>query len=150
MSSGLCKPVEIDWLTPYLTVRDAAQSLDFYQQAFGFTPGNVMSDKTGKPMHCEMSYQGRNLFMFAPEGSWGSTAKTPAHSAQPSPIGLYVYCEDVDAHVKRAVEQGASMVNEPETMFWGDRVSCVQDPDGYRWTFATKVAEFDPSLMPDF
>ena len=25
-------------------------------------------------------------------------------------------------------------------MFWGDRIGQVQDPDGYRWTFATVVS----------
>ncbi|MEH6579089.1 MAG: VOC family protein [Amphritea sp.] len=149
MSLESCKPAEMDWLTPYLTVSDADKSLAFYQQAFGFVTGNLMPDKAGKPMHCEMNYRGRILFMFSPEGSWGNIAVTPEHSGQKSPIGLYVYCNDVDAQVTTAVSQGAVMINEPETMFWGDRVACVSDPDGYMWTFATKVAEFDPTQIPD-
>jgi len=33
-------------------------------------------------------------------------------------------------------------------MFWGDRIAKILDFDGYSWTFATKVREFDPSKMP--
>jgi uncharacterized glyoxalase superfamily protein PhnB len=33
-------------------------------------------------------------------------------------------------------------------MFWGDRMVRLRDPDGYLWSFATKVGEFDPSKMP--
>ena len=33
-------------------------------------------------------------------------------------------------------------------MFWGDRIAQFSDPDGYRWMFATNVADFDASKAP--
>ncbi len=86
--------------------------------------------------------------MMGPEGAWGSQKKTPKHSNVACPMNLYIYCEDVDAQFKRATTAGAEIVFEPTDMFWGDRACCLTDQDGYTWTFATNVGEFDPSKIP--
>lgn len=135
------------WLTPYLTVTDAEHSLDFYERAFGFGRGNVLAGPQGRILHAEMSYQGRTVIMFAPEGAW-SPMKTPAHGGCEPSIVLYVYCADVDVLARRARAAGAMVLAEPEDMFWGDRIARLQDSDGYLWTFATRVGEFDPKMMP--
>jgi PhnB protein len=36
----------------------------------------------------------------------------------------------------------------PQDMFWGDRMCNLLDPDGHSWSFATNVADFDPSKVP--
>ncbi len=148
MTANKVLPDGANWLTPYMTVAEAEASLDFYQRAFGFTPGMTMPGPDGKIVHADMTYQGTSIIMFAPQGSWGETMKTPAHSGSQTPISLYVYCEDVDALVKQAREAGAKVLAEPEDMFWGDRMARLEDPDGYQWSFATKVGEFDPSKIP--
>ena len=141
-------PEGANWLTPYLTVEDPSASINFYEKSFGFNRGNVMEGKDGNIMHVEMGYQGNTIIMFAPENAWGSTMKTPAHSNIEPPINLYVYCENVDSIVNQARGSGANVLMEPVDMFWGDRIAKILDPDGYSWTFATKVGEFDPSKMP--
>ncbi len=141
-------PKGANWLTPYLTVEDPGASINFYEKAFGFNRGNVMEGKDGNIMHVEMGYQGTTIIMFAPENAWGSTMKTPAHSKVELPINLYVYCENVDSIANLARAAGAQVLMEPIDMFWGDRIAKILDPDGYLWTFATKVGEFDPSKMP--
>lgn len=135
------------WLTPYLTVTDAEHSLDFYERAFGFGRRNVLRGAAGTIVHAEMSYQGRTVIMFAPEGA-GSPMKTPAHGGCDPSLVLYVYCADVDVLARRARAAGAMVLAEPEEMFWGDRIARLQDSDGYLWTFATRVGEFDPTKMP--
>lgn len=135
-------------LTPYLMVKDAERTLAFYKSAFGFEGSVMLRDEHGAPMYCEARYLDTTLVMFAPEGTFGSPQKAPLTSGEPSPIGLYVYCEDVDALVARAVGVGAEAVGGVGTQFWGDRTGCLRDPDGYVWTFATKVAEFDPAKVP--
>lgn len=89
------------------------------------------------------------LIMFGPEGKDPSCAvRCPATSATPSPVNLYVYCDDVDALFARATAAGATPMMPPQEMFWGDRICQVADPDGHSWTFATNVADFDPSRVP--
>lgn len=148
MSQLSWKPENCHDLTPYLMVRDAEESLTFYEQAFGFTRGMVMPMPSGGVGHAEMHYRGKVIMMFAPEGAWGSTDKCPKTSGAKSSIGLYVYCEDVDALAARARAAGAEVLRELDNAFWGDRVVTLSDPSGYNWTFATKVGEFDPSMIP--
>jgi PhnB protein len=54
-------------------------------------------------------------------------------------VVIYVYVEDVDAAVERAVGAGAKVLVEAKNQFWGDRVGWVMDPAGHVWTVATRV-----------
>ena len=135
----MSRPLNTPWLTPYLTVASGRAALDFYQRAFGFKAGHVV-DENGVPTHAEMHYQGQIVIMFAPEGAWGSTARTPRSMGVEAPQTFYLYCEDVDALYAQATGAGATSVMPPADQFWGDRYCMVEDPDGYRWGFATPLA----------
>ena len=149
MKDRSAKPADMPWLTPYLTVRDAEKSLDFYHRAFGFEPGEeTLRDSNGVIQHAAMRYQGA-FIMMAPETAWGCKSAAPVTSGTEIPIGLYLYCEDVDAFYANAVAQGAESMEEPADMFWGDRICTLRDADGYVWSFATNVADFDPSKIPE-
>lgn len=43
---------------------------------------------------------------------------------------LWIYADDCDEAFGRLVEAGASVVQEPADMPWGERVAQVADPDG--------------------
>lgn len=143
------KPEHAPWLMPYLTVSDPEASLKFYQKAFGFEPQAdvILKGPDGKIMHAEMRFHGATI-MFGPEGCRDNPARTPAHSGTAPPMGLYIYCEDVDALFQQAKAAGAKVQTEPQDMFWGDRMCTLIDPDGFQWSFATNVADFDPSKIP--
>lgn len=147
MSTRPPRPAGMPWLSPYLTVKDAAATCDFYQRAFGFEKKFQMAGPDGKPGHTEMVYRDA-LIMFGPEGCSSDTCKAPATLGINSPVGLYVYCDDVDALFQRATAAGAQVGFPPTTMFWGDRLCKLSDPDGHVWNFATNVADFDPSQAP--
>jgi PhnB protein len=69
------------------------------------------------------------------------------HSAPPSSYGagpgvaLYVYVDDVDAAVERAVAGAAKVLIPATNQFWGDRTARVLDPEGHVWTVATRIEE---------
>ena len=142
------KPDNMPWLTPYLTVKDAKASLEFYEQAFGLEPGMTLPASDGTLMHAEMHYKGQVLFMMGPECPENPNP-TPNKTGIGSPVGLFVYVDDVDAATQRALDAGIVHVSGPTDMFWGDRVAGFRDLDGHRWTLATKVAEFDPTNVPE-
>ncbi len=58
-----------------------------------------------------------------------------------SPASLYLYVENVDKTVVKAVGLGATIRGEVMDMFWGDRCGMVVDPDGYGWMVGTHKAE---------
>ncbi len=141
------RPCNMPWTIPYLTVRNAARSADFYEKAFGFRKGNMLADASGTVMHAEMHYQDM-VVMFGPEGAQSQPCRAPTTTGTPTPFTLYFYVDDVDAAFQRAVAAGCKTEFEPADMFWGDRCAGVSDPDGYKWTLATNVADFDPTKVP--
>jgi PhnB protein len=60
--------------------------------------------------------------MIMIEAEWpgmASRAPTPDGS---SPVVIYVYVEDVDKTVERAVAGGAKVLIPVKNQFWGDRI----------------------------
>jgi PhnB protein len=147
MSKRPARPPGTPWLSPCLIVKDADAALDFYQRAFGFEKRMVVPGPDGRTCHAEVVWQDA-LIMISPEVGPGCKARTPATSGIETPVGLYVYCDDVDAVYTRATKAGAKSVMPPQDMFWGDRMCNVQDPDGHSWSFATNVGDCDLSKMP--
>ena len=141
------RPPEMPGLMPYLTVADPEKSMAFYQSAFNFKPATEPMLQDGKIMHAEMRFLD-NRIMLGPVGAFGSQAQTPKSTGSIQGASVYIYCEDVDAQFQRAEEAGAEITSPVADMFWGDRIFQVADLDGYRWTFAQNVADFDPANAP--
>ncbi len=123
------RPPGSPWLTPFITVKDAAKALAFYETAFGFTPRDVFKDDGGTVTHGDMTWHDA-VIMVAP-------GDLPERTT--SPIALYIYCEDVDALFTRATSAGATVLMPPADMPWGDRMTSLNDPDGHTWNFATHL-----------
>ena len=146
MSKRPAKPAEYPWIMTFLTVKDADAALAFYQKAFGFEKKMSMPGPDGKTAHAEVKWRD-GVIMFSPE-SPPNPCKSPRTLGIRPPVGIYVYCDDVDALYRRAIAAGAKSDKPPETMFWGDRMCTLIDPDGHIWSFATNVGDFDPANAP--
>jgi PhnB protein len=62
-------------------------------------------------------------------------------------VNLYVYVPDVDATLKKAVDNKAKLIMEAEDQFYGDRCGRFEDPFGYVWIIATHVREVSEEEM---
>lgn len=128
-------------LLPYLTVVDAEAIIKLYQQAFGFRlHSEPAKNEQGQIIYCELEFHGA-IIMLAPEGTHGFDLKAPKTLGIKSPLGLYIYCPDVDALYTQAVANGAISITAPEDAFWGDRYCMLCDPEGYLWTFGTLITK---------
>jgi uncharacterized glyoxalase superfamily protein PhnB len=143
MSKRPPRPAKTPWLSPYLIVKDAAKALEFYHRAFGFARKTAVPAPDGRITHAEMTWQEARIIL-ASEGVDQHLGEPPARSGVVPPVGLYMYCDDVDDFYARAVKAGAKAIAPPEDMFWGDRVCRLSDPDGYAWIFATNLFDYDP------
>jgi PhnB protein len=128
-------------ITPSLTVRDADKAIEFYRKAFGADERFRMPGPDGKIMHAELRI-GNSIIMLSEERV-EMDVKSPK-TLGGTPVGFYVYVENVDSAWKRAVDAGASTVMPLADMFWGDRTGCVEDPFGHRWWLAQHVADLTP------
>jgi uncharacterized glyoxalase superfamily protein PhnB len=129
-------------LTPYLTVKDIGQSIDFYRRAFGAEERMRLVTPDGKHvMHGEVKI-GDSLVMLGDENAERGCvvpASLKGHSS-----GLYLYVPDVDSAFAQAKQAGAKVTMPVTDMFWGDRVAELEDPSGHRWNLATRKEDLSP------
>jgi PhnB protein len=129
-------------VTPYITVKGAAQAIDFYKRAFGAEEVERVPGPDGKSvMHAEVKI-GDSIVMLSDEFP-------QAGSRSPQTLGgstgyLFLYVPDVDAAFKRAVDAGAKPTMPLADMFWGDRFGKVADPFGHEWGLATHQEDLTP------
>lgn len=58
-------------------------------------------------------------------------------------VVLYFYVKDVDAYHHRIVAKGARIDEPPTDQFWGERTISVIVPEGYYFTFAQPLPDFE-------
>jgi PhnB protein len=132
--------------TPYLAVDDAAKAIEYYTKAFGAKERVRMDAPGGKIGHAELEI-GDSLVMLSDPFPEAST-KPPSELGGTS-ASVFLYVEDVDAVVKKAVEAGATITMEVADQFWGDRFGTVTDPFGHVWSVATHVEDVPPEEMAE-
>ena len=133
-------------LTTYLTVENAAEAIDYYKNAFGAKERIRMEAPDGKIGHAELEI-GDSLLMLS-DAFPGATSRPPTELGGTT-AGAFMYVEDVDAVVKRAVESGATVTMEVADQFWGDRFGSISDPFGHLWSIATHVEDVPPEEMAE-
>jgi uncharacterized glyoxalase superfamily protein PhnB len=121
-------------INTYLAVANVTATVEFLEQALGFSRGVVLPDTDGRLRYAEMRH-GDSIVMLIRKGDEATATGGAA--------ALYTYVADVDRALAQARNAGAG-VSDAEDRPWGDRVSVVTDPDGYRWVLATfkKLAPF--------
>jgi PhnB protein len=115
------KPRDWTTITPRMVVSDARGLVNFLQNVFGAT-GNLQSDAPA------IMQIGDSRIMISDTGSRDATRAF-----------LYVYVEDTNETYRRALKAGASSLEEPIDLPYGDRRAMVQDPWGNTWQIATRL-----------
>lgn len=125
-------------VTPRLFCRDVASEIDFCKNTFGAVELGRRPGPDGTAAHALMTI-GPAMIMI--EAEWPGLASRAPKPDGSSAVVIYVYVEDVDKTVERAVAGGAKVVIPVKNQFWGDRTGWVMDPSGHVWTIATRVEE---------
>jgi PhnB protein len=133
-------------VTPALVVDGAAQALEFYAEVFGATERMRFGGPDGTIAHAEIEL-GDAVVIVEDASEYMGTKAPPPGGFDGSPTFLYVYVEDVDAVVARAVELGATLRRAPQDQFYGDREGYIVDPFGHGWTVASHVEDVAPDEM---
>ena len=133
-------------LTTYLTMDNAAEAIDYYKDVFGAKERIRMEAPDGKIGHAELEI-GDSLLMLS-DAFPGATSRPPTELGGTT-AGAFMYVEDVDGVVKRAVESGATITMEIADQFWGDRFGSITDPFGHSWSIATHVEDVPPEEIAE-
>jgi PhnB protein len=109
-------------VTPYLTTKNVDELVEFTKRAFGAVQLHRDAMGPGR-FHVEIRI-GDSMVMIG-----GSLDTTPVTGM------LYLHVDNVDAAYKRALDAGASPVQEPKDTPDGHRRGGVRDEFGNLWFF---------------
>lgn len=122
------RPDGYNSVSPYLIVDGAAATIEFLTRAFGAVEIRRHADGAGKLVHSEVRIDDTVVMIADGQGGW-----------PPMPSHVHVYVSDVDAVYRRALEAGATSVQEPVRKDDDDKRGGVKDASGTTWWIATKV-----------
>ncbi len=131
-------PAGVPVVMPMLVCRDVSAEVDFCKATFGAVELVRRPGPDGTMAHALVTI---GPAMVLIEGEWPTLASRAPQPDGSSPVVIYVYVEDVDTVVKRAVAAGARILLSVKNQFWGDRTGRIVDPAGHVWTISTRVEE---------
>ncbi|HJW98843.1 MAG TPA: VOC family protein [Terriglobales bacterium] len=131
-------PAGASVVMPRLFCRDPAAEVEFCKTAFSAVELVRRPGPDGTLMHALI---GIGPAMVMIEAEWPSfTSRAPRPDGS-SPVVIFVYVEDADRVVERAITAGAKVLMPLVNQFWGDRTAWIMDPAGHVWTVATRIEE---------
>ncbi len=118
-----------------LYVKDVRETLDFYTSAFGLHQ---------KMLHESGDYgeldTGSTVLAFSSLELMESLGKSPQKAQLDAPVFEIAFeTDDVSTGLAKAVQAGATLVQDATQMPWGQIVGYVSDPDGFLIEVCTKV-----------
>ena len=122
------KPQNYNTVSPYLVVDGASRTIEFLVHVFDAVELRRFPDQSGKLAHAEVRIDDTVLMLADGAEGW-----------PPIPSYVHVYVRDVDATYQRAIEMGATSVQEPVKKDDEDKRGGVKDAGGTTWWIATKV-----------
>lgn len=112
---------------PQLPYPDVGSAVSWLSRVFGFTPRLLIAN------HRAQLNVGDGAIVVTEQGEVAA-----AHS-------VMVRVEDVDTHHRRALREGARILQPPATFPYGERQYSAEDLAGHQWVFSQSVADVDPA-----
>jgi uncharacterized glyoxalase superfamily protein PhnB len=131
-------------LFTYLCVRNAAEAIEFYRNAFGEREKMRLTEPGGRIGHAELDFGGTTLMLADEFPEYGLKAPEPA---QGTSVTIHLHVDNADAVIEQAIRAGAAMEVEPKDHFYGERSGCIRDPFGHRWNIGHHIEDVSPVEM---
>lgn len=124
-------------VTPYLTVNNGSNAIEFYKKAFNAEELFRETIPNGKKiLHARMRI-GDSTVRLSEEFP-GSIQKSPV-SLGSTTVTLHIYTENVDGLWQQAIQAGAKVVLPLDNQFWGERYGMLADPFGHQWSISMAI-----------
>ena len=128
---------------PALTFKGADAAIKWYKNVFNAKEKMRFDSPDGTVAHAEIALDD-NVIMLSEENlQFNSSPKTLKGNS----VNLCIYVPDVDATIKKAVDNKAKLIKPAEDQFYGDRSGRIEDPFGYLWIIATHVKDVSQEEM---
>jgi len=132
------RTADVRVVIPMLVCLDAASEIEFCKTAFGAVERSRRSAPDGTVVHATLTI---GAAMVMVHGEFPALASRAPQSDGSSSVVIYLYVEDADTVIERALSAGARVLIPVANQFWGDRVGRIIDPSGHVWNVATRARE---------
>ena len=114
---------------PYMLIDRAAEFIEFLKCAFGAEELGRTVATEGRIANCRLRIGTTSFMTSEPAGGW----------TEPMPGTYYIYVENADQTLQRALECGATKMFDAADMPYGDRQAGVVDPFGNIWWISQRL-----------
>jgi PhnB protein len=139
-------PTHYRRVTPALIVDGGVKAIEFYTEAFGARERTRFPGPGGTVAHAEIEI-GDSVLIVEDASPWMGTQAPPTDGFEGTPAFLYIYVDDVDAVIERALKLGATLKRPAQDQFYGDRDGFIIDPFGHGWTIGSHVEDVPPDEL---
>ena len=128
MTHQAYKPEQYTSVAPYLVIDGAAGTIDFLVRVFNAERLRTVPGENGRLRHAEVRIDDTVLMLADSMEGWDAVS---AH--------IHIYVPDVDETFRRALEAGATAVQEPVRKDDEDKRGGFRDAGGTTWWVGTQV-----------
>lgn len=128
---------------PALAFKGADAAIKWYKNVFSAKEKMRFDNPDKTVAHAELII-GDSLIMLAEENPQYN--KSP-RTLNGNSVNLCVYVPDVDATIRKALDNKAKLLVAAEDQFYGDRSGRIEDPFGYIWIIATHIKDVSREEM---
>ncbi len=130
-------------VSPALAFKGAAAAITWYKNIFGAKEKMRFDNPDNTIAHAEITIDDSLIYLSDENLQYNQSPKTLGGNS----VNLCVYVPDVDAVIKKAVDNGAKLIMPAADQFYGDRSGRIEDPFGYFWIVATHVKDVSEEEM---
>ena len=118
-------------ISPWLSVTDATEAVNFYRAAFGAVASDLLEDDAGAVIVARLAIDDADFWVQSdPDSSPGAVNGMS--------VRMILTVADPDAVFARAVAAGATEIS-PVSEDYGWRVGRVADPSGHHWEIGRRL-----------
>jgi len=129
-------PAGFHTLTVHLTVKGAAEYMEFLKRAFDAVELTRSPSPNGRLLNASVRIADSVMMLNDVFPEFGGEAYRSGRA-----VRLTLYLPDADAAWAKALAAGCKVVSPIQDQFWGDRYGEVEDPFGFVWAIATHLED---------
>jgi len=138
MSKVKAIPDGVSAVMPMLVCRDVSAEIDFCKATFDALELVRRPGPDDKVAHAALTINGAMIMI---ESEWPTLSSHSPQTDGSSPVIIYVYVNDTDSVIEKAVSAGAKILLPAKDQFWGDRTGRIMDAEGHVWTISSRIEE---------
>lgn len=125
-------------VTPGLLYHDAPAAIDWLCRVFGFEKRLVVPGEGGRIAHAHLAFGNGGIMLGSAEDyPFPRMCRSPREVGGVGTVEVIVQVDEVDAHFRHAVAQGADILVPIENKPYGGRGYTCRDPEGHVWAFGS-------------